>query len=300
MLTTPPAAPLARTVPDLPPVRAGNVPDAKALRTRLQTLLMGLERADEVLLRLVAQAQAHCIFMVLEDEHGTFFRDWTSFCTAPIPWGLGINQALIDELAREHRDPAAGPDGPGRPPDPALPGRAARPRPYPALAWRATPGRPRPAAPNPTPRAPGTVEYQLQRLKRDHPEILQQLAEGKIRSVAAAAELAGPPHQAAGAQDPDGHGQGHRLRVPAGGRRGDRGAVTHPEKIPAPPGPRNWLEALRGQRAPASTPPTPATAERPERRPCGAVGARCGRQGLPLHPRGVDLPAPPSRRPWPP
>ena len=90
---------------------------------------MGLERADEVLLRLVAQAQAHRIHLVLEDEHGTFFRDWTSFCTAPIPWGLGISQALIDELAREHRDPGRrGEDGPGRPPDPALPGRAARPR----------------------------------------------------------------------------------------------------------------------------------------------------------------------------
>ena len=289
MLTPSPAAPLARPVPaarELPPVRAGNVPDAKALRTRLQTLLQGLERADEVLFRLVAQAQVNRIYLVLEDPRGRFFKDWTSFCTAPRPWGLGISQALVDELAREQRDPRR---------------RARLTLEGPLLLQ--TRSAPRKG------RAPASVtrgmEYSLQRLLRDRPDLLQRVASGELPSLQAAAELAGhrPPFSAV-LVEPESLARLIVSRLEPAQQAEVIRLVQHPQEIPDPGHGRNphWerykartvpaevlaqqraqakaerrahrqayeaaynarrTAARRAQRGPQQPPPAPATPKRP-------------------------------------
>lgn len=245
MLTTPPAPPpvldvRAGLLPHAPPpVRAGSRPDAKALRARLQALLQGLERADEVLLRLIDQAQANHIYLVLEDERGEFFPDWTAFATSPQPWGLGISEALVAELAREHVDPKR---------------RARLVMNAPVVLRYQGLRHPGPDRPPPTPPNhrgnPG--DYWLARLRRDHPELLEQVADGRLPSIAAAARLAGlvqprvnvilTPMNVARLivchLDPDGQAELVDL-------------VAHPERITAPAGHHSpaW-KAYTARRAP--------------------------------------------------
>src|SRR5262245_43578368 len=97
----PPAAP----VPQLPVCRAGSISDAKALRARLQQLLVNLDRADTTLCLLAAQAREKKIYMLLETPTGAYFESWLQFATAPRPWGLGLDERMVGQLVEEYRDP---------------------------------------------------------------------------------------------------------------------------------------------------------------------------------------------------
>jgi hypothetical protein len=161
--------------PELPRVRAGSHFDAKQLRARIQGVLAGVERAGDVLAALLEQAQARAIHLVLECPGGGYFRDFTEFATCPAPHGLGMAPALLEVLAREHADPR----------------RRARlvlegPQ---LLLSRAAPRKGR--------RGVRGIEYSLQRLKRDRPDLLAKVAAGEL-TIQAAAEQAGhrPPFSA--------------------------------------------------------------------------------------------------------
>jgi hypothetical protein len=265
MLDTSPRVGLAAG--EVPPVRAGNVCDAKALRHRLQQLLAGLERADETLLRLVAQAQANRIHMVLEDEHGKFFRDWTSFATAPVPWGLGLSPALVEELAREHRDPARRArlvmDAPL-----VLRYRGGQPG---HLPTRAPGGAPLDRPRTPRRRVLNGTDYVLQRLKRDHPALLRQVAEGAL-SVPQAAERAGLHRRMLRVWDsPMAFARAIVTTFDPPRQREVVDLVQHPERITAPPGANNAAWKRYQQ---ASTPPEDWARQQAAHREAIAAGRR--------------------------
>src|SRR4030095_47618 len=83
-----------------------SVEDAKRLRTRLQQLLGAGQRLDAEIAVVAALVQTQKAYVLLQDEHGADFRDWTSFCVARPPFGLGFNPELVDVLAKEALDPA--------------------------------------------------------------------------------------------------------------------------------------------------------------------------------------------------
>jgi len=169
-LTPPPAA----GVP-VPNVRAGSHVDAKAMRARIQQLLAGIDRADEQLSVLCQAARDRKIYMLLEDPRGRYFTSWSDFCVAPVPWGLGLHPAMVEEVVKEQRDPKRR-------------ARLALEGPL-LLQTRAAPRKGR------TARVPARgQEYSLQRLKRDRPDLLTRVATGEL-TIQAAAEQAGhrPP-----------------------------------------------------------------------------------------------------------
>jgi hypothetical protein len=231
-----------------------------------------VERADETLAVLAATAQEKRIFLVLEDERGRYFETWTDFCVAPVPWGLGLDQAMVARLVEEHRDPR----------------RRARLVLEAPLLLRARGGVPghastrSPGAPSRRGRLNG-ADYLLQRLKRDFPELLERVADGTLPSIAAAAEQAGLKQR--------------KLRVLANPMAVARLIVTtfdpsaqrevvdlveHPERITAPPG----ANSAAWKRYREATPPPVALArERAAPREAAAAGRRArdaslGRRGV--------------------
>ncbi len=177
MLSTPPA--VAPAVVVVPHVRAGSHADAKLLRSRLQQVLAGVSRASETLELLVESARQHAIHLMLRGPDGRYFATWEAFCCAPLPYGLGVPAEAIAAEAiaaviAERTDPRAR-------------ARAVLEGPL-LLQTRSAPRKGRAAAP-----ARG-MEYTLQRLKRDRPDLLERVASGEL-TVQAAAELAGhrPP-----------------------------------------------------------------------------------------------------------
>ena len=54
---------------------------------------------------LCQQAREKRVYLLLEDGRGRYFQDWTAFCVAPTPWGLGLDARLVEELVKEHADP---------------------------------------------------------------------------------------------------------------------------------------------------------------------------------------------------
>jgi hypothetical protein len=220
----PPEAPAgpqpAAPVPDAPTVRAGSYYDAKVLRAKLQALLGELDRAHDHLAMLLDLAQERRIFLMLEGPDGQYFRDWTAFVVAPQPWGLGMSEALIAALVKEQRDPQ----------------RRARlvlegPQ---VLQTRAAPRKGR---------AAGTVrglEYSLQRLRRDRPDLLEKVATGELPSIQAAAEAAGhrPPFSAV-LVEPMAIARLAVSRLDEGQQRELIDLIQHPEKIIDPAHGRN-------------------------------------------------------------
>jgi hypothetical protein len=253
--------PLAASLPVAPHIRAGSVADAKALRARLQQVLAATERAEETLAVLAATAQEKKIYLVLEDERGRYFPDWTAFCTARAPWGLGLAAAVVARLVEEHRDPR----------------RRARLVLEAPLLLRARGGVPG-HAPTRAPEAPpkrrrlNGADYLAQRLKRDFPELLEQVATGALPSIAAAAEQAGLKQR--------------KLRVlanpmavarlivatfDAAGQREVVDLIEHPERITAPPGANST--AWKRYRE-ATTPPDELARARAAHREAVATGRR--------------------------
>jgi hypothetical protein len=171
-LTITPAAPL----PEVPACRTGSHYDAKQLRAKIQQLLAAVDRAHDQVRLLCELARERQIHRMLEGPTGAYFRDFTEFCVAPQPWGLGLNEALIEELAKEHRDPK-------RQARLVLEGPL-------LLQTRSAPRKGRDAATVPSRGTP----YSLQRLKRDRPDLLERVAAGEL-TIQAAAEQAGhrPP-----------------------------------------------------------------------------------------------------------
>ncbi len=173
---TPPVVPSTPAVP-VPParVRVGSHVDAKAMRSRIQQLLAGIDRADEQVRVLCQAARAAKIYMVLEDQRGKYFTSWSDFCVAPVPWGLGLDEGVLAEVAKEQADPKR---------------QARRVLEGPLLLQtRAAPRKGRAT------RVPARgLEYSLQRLKRDRPDLLTKVATGEL-TIQAAAEQAGhrPP-----------------------------------------------------------------------------------------------------------
>jgi hypothetical protein len=165
--------PAPAPLPERPRIRVGSNYDAKVLRSKIQALLAGVERAGDVLAALLDQARAKAIHLMLEAPGGGYFTDFTEFALCPAPHGLGMAPALIEVLGQERVDPR-------RRARVALESSASlRPR-------GGQPGRP-PRRPTPT----SSTEYALLRLKRDHPGLLQQVADGTLPSIDAAAKLAG-------------------------------------------------------------------------------------------------------------
>jgi hypothetical protein len=225
----PVASPAAGPAPAgaLPRVRPGSLADAKACRTRLQQLLAGLDRAGRVLDVLIAQAKANRIFLLLEDRQGNYFDSWEAFCTAAVPWGLGLPPALLDELVAERNDPRilarrvlaapaqlaphglarsayrTAPPAPSPGPESAGGGAAGDRDPGaspetdadeggPGAANEGTLGRAPLRAPDTGVLHPGTgTNYLLARLRRDRPDLLAQVADGLLPSAEAAAVVAG-------------------------------------------------------------------------------------------------------------
>ena len=168
------APPTPAAALEVPHVRPGSCWDAKVLRGKIQELLARIDRADEQVRLLCHLAQERAIFKMLEAPDGRYFDSWHAFVTAPVPWGLGVAPDLVAELVKEHRDPK----------------RKARlvleaPQ---LLLTRSAPRKGRTAAP-----ARG-IDYSLQRLKRDRPDLLERVASGEL-TIQAAAEEAGhrPP-----------------------------------------------------------------------------------------------------------
>src|SRR4030095_2405777 len=64
------------------------------------------QRLDAEVAVLAATMQERRAYLLLQDEHGTFFQDWTSFCAALSPLGLVWTPQLVDVLAKEALDPA--------------------------------------------------------------------------------------------------------------------------------------------------------------------------------------------------
>lgn len=242
-LPSPPPPVPAAPVPALPRIRPGSRFDAKGLRSRILELLTDLDRAGDRLATLFELAQEKQIHLMLEAPAGGYFPDWTAFATTRPPWGLGLPPALATTLAAEQRDPH----------------RRARL----ALQSAVVLGR-RGRQEGPVPAVRLTANdrgtaYKLARLKRDHPAILQQLADGTLPSIAAAWEAAGfhlPRLHLVVAPMPlarvvvtrlDGEQQRELVDL-----------LTHPEKITAPPHGR----ASAAWRAFAAARSTPKTVER--------------------------------------
>jgi hypothetical protein len=224
---------LAAPVPQGPDVRPGSFVDAKRLRARLQQLLQALDRADETIRVLCQQARDRRVYLLLEGPDGRYFRDWTAFVTAPVPWGLGVDGGLVDALVKERRDPQRR-------------ARLVLERPD-GLQDRAAPPGKKPRRPRGSRPAVRGTEYDLFRLKRDHPEILQQLADGEIRSIREAAELAGlRPPLVTVLVDPMNLARLIVTRLDDAGQREVIRLVQHPREITAPGGggSRHW-EAFR-------------------------------------------------------
>lgn len=210
----PPAAPAA-PVPDVPNVRPGSTWDAKLLRGRIQTLLAEMDRAGDHLGALLETARDKHIYRMLESPTGGYFPDWTAFVTAPQPWGLGMDAALLEALVKEGRDPHRRArlvlEGP------------------PLLETRSAPRKGR----APAPRVRGT-EYSLQRLKRDRPELLERVAAGEL-TIQAAAEQAGHRPALTGVLvEPQSLARLIVSRLDAAQQRELLDLVAHPEKITDP------------------------------------------------------------------
>jgi hypothetical protein len=205
-----PAAPL----PDLPRTRPGSRWDAKLLRQRIQSALQAADRVDEQVRLLCEQARSRRIYLVLEDPQGNYFQDWTSFVTAPIPWGLGMNPALIDELVKERRDPK----------------RQAR------LVLEGPPLLQTRSAPRKGRTQPGVrgLEYTLARLRRDRVDLLERVAAGEL-TIQAAAELAGHKPPIAGVLvEPAAIARLIVSRLDEPQQREVIRLVQHPQEIPDP------------------------------------------------------------------
>lgn len=213
-LTLPPPA-LASPLPvPVPPVHVGSHFDAKRLRAKLQGLLAGVERAGDVLGTLLATAKEKAIYAMLEGPDGAYFPDWTAFVTCPQPWGLGVEAGLVETLVKEHRDPK----------------RRARlvlegPQ---LLLTRSAPRKGRQG------QGVRGIEYSLQRLRRDRPELLERVAAGEL-TIQAAAELAGhrPPFSAV-LVEPQAIARLVVSRLDDPGQREVVDLIAHPERIPDP------------------------------------------------------------------
>jgi len=269
----PPEAPpptAAAPVPDVPQVRAGSHFDAKQLRSRIQQLLAGMERADDQLRLLCETARDRKIFLMLEGPSGAYFRDWTEFVSAPLPWGLGMRPDLIEQLVKEHRDPTRRArlvlEAPLQ-----LRYRGGQ------LGHASTRG---PAAPAPdaarkgsrSKRAINGTDYLLQRLKRDFPELLQQVADGTLPSIRVAAEQAGIHRRLLSVLDtPMAFARAIVCHFDPAGQREIVDLVTHPERITAPPGKHST--AWKAYRE-ATTPPDELARERAAEREAVAAGRR--------------------------
>ena len=176
---------LAPTVPaapvPVPTVRVGSHIDAKALRSKIQQLLAGIDRADEQVRLLCQTARERRIYLLLQGPDGTYFPDWSSFCVAPVPWGLGLDPGMLAELAKEQADPK-------RRARLALEAPLALGRQGVNQNHRSRQNR---QGAKPTrPRLHGG-EYVLQRLKRDFPHLLAKVATGELPNIKAAALAAG-------------------------------------------------------------------------------------------------------------
>jgi hypothetical protein len=168
------------------PVRAGSHYDAKRLRALIQEALRASDRLDDRVRVLCQTAREKAIYKMLQDPTGAYFASWSDFCTAPAPWGLGLHEGLLAEVAREQTDPKRR-------------ARLVLERPL-LLRHRGGQSGHLPTRPQagqdlgrpPAKRRPiSGADYQLQRLKRDFPELLQQVADGTLPSIAAAAARAG-------------------------------------------------------------------------------------------------------------
>jgi hypothetical protein len=216
-LTPPtPAAPLPA-----PPVRVGSYVDAKALRRKIQQLLAAIGRADEHVRCLCQTAREKQIYLLLEGPTGAYFRDWTEFVSAPVPWGLGLDAGLLEELARERSDPR----------------RLARLALEGPLRLRPPGGQPGPrVAGAPRQRTSGS-DYRLQRLKRDRPDLLRQLASGELPSVREAWHLAGLRSMEAGVLlDPQNVARLVVTRLTPAEQQEVLDLLQHPEQITPPRG----------------------------------------------------------------
>ena len=167
----PATAPLAR-------IRAGSIDDAKKCRAVLQQLLASRATRSAYLETLATVAQSKQIHLLLRDGHGRFFTSWEAFVTAPLPHGLGVSLAVLDEVVKERTDLRViarrllREDVPGQ----LLLGRRSRRR------------RADPATAGTTGPPPGTGRaYWLARLRRDRPDLLAQVESGELPSALAAA-----------------------------------------------------------------------------------------------------------------
>lgn len=208
-----PAAPL----PEPPCVRPGSAYDAKRMRERILGLLAGLERAGDTLTTLLQTAREKAVYRMLTGPDGAYFPDWSSFCTCPAPWGLGLDAAALDALVREQRDPRRKArlvlEGP------------------PLLRTRAGPRTGRPGVRG--------LEYTLARLRRDRVDLLERVAAGAL-SIQAAAELAGHKPPITGVLvEPQSIARLVVSRLDDDGQREVIRLVQHPREIPDPGHGRN-------------------------------------------------------------
>lgn len=161
---------------------------AVACRARAQACLRSREKDIEGLESWISNLRTNNRFRRLDDEFGHPFRDWQHFCVTKQPYGLGYSPEAIDALLNERKtaqslaaDPAVTAElghggaraGAGR-----TPNEDESPDNQEAIGHLNRPGS-------------NSAERLVRRLKRDAPEIAEELARGELPSARAAAIKAG-------------------------------------------------------------------------------------------------------------
>ena len=166
---------------------AGSEPWCKALRLSLQNVVKSIATVPEKVRDYVERAVAHRAWVYWTDAYGKPFRDFDSFCEAPLPFGLGRPFSEIKPYLEAVRGPVA---------------TAALTAPVidePHVISEAGPGRGHKVkrADDSKPvlsvgkRGGNARDYLAARIARDAPEVAEKMKRGEYPSVRAAARAAG-------------------------------------------------------------------------------------------------------------
>ncbi len=175
---------------------------AIAVRLELQGTLHDMKADASHLDAMYRLMLTHKGYEQLTDEQGRPFADFTAFCLARLPYGLGMPPAMIDRLIEDRKTAQASAYGatPQLTLEQAMRGNknAVKDKEVPG----ATPPPPtigdildgRNSGVNHTTvseRGSGNAKYGTARIARDHPAILERMQAGEFPSVHAAAKEAG-------------------------------------------------------------------------------------------------------------
>lgn len=165
---------------------AGTRPWAVALRMRMHAAIKDERSSAKHLHNLMALISDHKGYQSLEGPDGEPFVSFESFCKSPMPWGLGYELDAINGIINERKSAEA---------------RAREP-----ITLHSHGGDRSEQGKNLTLKQRGEdSDYLTARIARDHPIVLDDMRNGKFKSVRQAARAAGivRPRVSVYTDDPD-------------------------------------------------------------------------------------------------